>query len=169
LTSFSMPNPKNPNNGQLLVLNSATVVRSTGEVIFQNLTWSVREEETWAVVGTIGSGKTSLAETILGRFLVQTGTIAWPFIERLRAKGRSINWPSDVFRYVSFKEQSYLFSYGRHYYQQRFNFIEPQDDHREAGNSRSTTVVSYQAFEWTNPPGSHRPSALVRSGMADSR
>ena len=31
-------------------------------------------------------------------------------------------------RLVSFKEESGLFSYGRHYYQQRFNFIEPQDD-----------------------------------------
>jgi len=149
LTSFSMPNRENPNSGQLLVLNSATVVRSTGEVIFQNLTWSVREEETWAVVGTIGSGKTSLAETILGRFLVQTGTIAWPFIERLRAKGRSINWPSDVFRYVSFKEQSYLFSYGRHYYQQRFNFIEPQDDLTLEAFLLAETAASPEILEAT--------------------
>jgi molybdate transport system ATP-binding protein len=29
---------------------------------------------------------------------------------------------------VSFKEESGVFSYGKHYYQQRFNFIEPQDD-----------------------------------------
>jgi molybdate transport system ATP-binding protein len=29
---------------------------------------------------------------------------------------------------VAFKEESRLFSYGRHYYQQRFNFIEPDDD-----------------------------------------
>ncbi len=29
---------------------------------------------------------------------------------------------------VSFKEESRLFTYGRHYYQQRFNFIEPLDN-----------------------------------------
>jgi molybdate transport system ATP-binding protein len=46
----------------------------------------------------------------------------------LRARGRAIAWPSDVIRQVSFKEESHLFSYGRHYYQQRYNFIEPRDD-----------------------------------------
>ncbi len=39
-----------------------------------------------------------------------------------------IDWPSQVIERVSFKEESRLFSYSRHYYQQRFNFIEPDDD-----------------------------------------
>jgi molybdate transport system ATP-binding protein len=113
---------------RMVDLQSATVVRSELDVVFRNLTWTINEGETWAIVGSLGSGKTSLAETLLGRLRVTAGTITWPFLDRLRATGRTINWPSDVIRYVSFKEQSHLFSYGRHYYQQRFNFIEPQDD-----------------------------------------
>ncbi|HEV3236966.1 MAG TPA: ATP-binding cassette domain-containing protein, partial [Gemmataceae bacterium] len=113
---------------RIVDLQSATVVRSELDVVFRDLTWTINEGETWAMVGPLGSGKTSLAETLLGRLRVTSGNIIWPLLDRLRAAGRTINWPSDVIRYVSFKEQSHLFSNGRHYYQQRFNFIEPQDD-----------------------------------------
>src|SRR5205807_4911577 len=71
---------------------------------------------------------TSLAELLVGRYRLEAGTIGWPFIDRLRAAGRPVAWPSEVIRRVAFKEESWLFSYGRHYYQQRFNFIEPHDD-----------------------------------------
>src|SRR5439155_18854445 len=75
-----------------------------------------------------GSGKTTLAEALLGRLRLDGGTIAWPLLERLRASGRALGWPAEVIRLVSFKEESWRFSYARHYYQQRFNFIEPHDD-----------------------------------------
>src|SRR5258707_6806891 len=113
---------------QLVDFENATVARGGGEVALRDLTWTVREGETWAVIGTVGSGKTTLAEVILGKHRLQSGTVRWPLLDRLRASGRSIAWPSDVIRHVSFKEDSHLFSYGRHYYQQRFNFIEPRDD-----------------------------------------
>jgi len=112
----------------VLLLDSAIIVRPGGEVVFRDLTWTVREGETWAVVGPIGSGKTTLAEVLLGQHHLESGTIAWPLLDHLQAGGRPISWPSDAIRHVAFKEESWLFSYGRHYYQQRFNFIEPQDD-----------------------------------------
>lgn len=112
----------------LLVLESATIVRLGGDVVFRDLNWTIREGETWAVVGPIGSGKSTLAEVLLGRHRLEAGTRTWPFLQRLRLAGRTIAWPSEVIQRVSFKEESALFSYGRHYYQQRFNFIEPQDD-----------------------------------------
>src|SRR5262249_55499857 len=80
------------------------------------------------VVGPAGSGKTTLAEAMLGRRHLEGGSLTWPFLERLRASGRAVGWPSEVIRLVSFREESWLFSPSRHYYQQRFNFIEPQDD-----------------------------------------
>jgi molybdate transport system ATP-binding protein len=97
-------------------------------VAFRGLSWTVREGQTWAVVGPVGSGKTTLAEVVLGRHRVELGDVGWPLVDRLRAAGRAVAWPSDVIRRVSFKEDSWLFSYSRHYYQQRFNFIEPADD-----------------------------------------
>src|SRR5262249_21446057 len=113
---------------RLIVFESATFARNEDEPLFEDFNWSVREGETWAIVGPIGSGKTTLAELILGRRHLQSGSIDWPLLDRLRARGRIVNWPRDVIGYVSFKEKSHPFSYARHYYQQRFNFIEPQDD-----------------------------------------
>src|SRR5580658_9612505 len=104
----------------------AKVWRPTGETAFLDLNWMIREGETWAVVGPIGSGKSTLIEAIAGRMRVEGAS--WPFVDRLKTSGRRIDWPSEVIQRVSFKEESRLFSYSRHYYQQRFNFIEPNDD-----------------------------------------
>lgn len=116
------------NDTHLFRIDSVTAVRPTGETAFDNLSWSMREGETWAIVGGVGSGKTALTELLLGRLRVASGTTEWPLIDRLRAAGRPIAWPSEVIGRVAFKEESRLFSYGKHYYQQRFNFIEPEDD-----------------------------------------
>src|SRR5207245_1873154 len=112
----------------LFFLENATAVRPGGKVALRDLCWIVGEGETWAVVGPVASGKTSLARVILGRCRIESGVIGWPLLDRLRAAGRTIAWPSDVIHHVAFKEESWLFSHGRHYYQQRFNFIEPRDD-----------------------------------------
>src|SRR5947209_808946 len=109
-------------------LAGATVVRPTGEVVFEDLSWSVREGETWALVGPVGSGKTALTDVLLGKLRVTAGQVDWPLVDRLRSTGRRIAWPSEIVGRVGFKEESRLFSYGRHYYQQRYNFIEPDDD-----------------------------------------
>lgn len=106
----------------------ATVVRPNGEAVFEGLSWTVREGEPWAIVGPVGSGKTALTDVLLGRLRVTAGALEWPLVDRLRAAGRRIGWPSEFVSRVGFKEESRLFSYGRHYYQQRYNFIEPDDD-----------------------------------------
>src|SRR5207244_1339790 len=114
-----------------------TAVRPGGPAVLRDLSWTVRAGETWAVVGPVGSGKTTLAEVILGRVRLQSGTIAWPFLKRTGAA-----FPSDVIQKVSFKDDSWLFSYSRHYYQQRFNFIEPQDDLTLEGFLRAGSPAS---------------------------
>jgi molybdate transport system ATP-binding protein len=133
----------------LLFLDAATVVRLGGDVALRDLTWTVREGETWAVVGPVGSGKTTLAEVVLGQHRLTAGTIGWPLLDRLWAEGRSIAWPSDVIERVSFKEESWRFSYGRHYYQQRFNFIEPRDDLTLEAFLCSGTVAPDEALHVT--------------------
>jgi len=112
----------------LFRLAHATVVRPSGERVFEDLSWTVHEGETWAIVGPVGSGKTALTDVLAGRLRVETGSLDWPLVERLRATGRPIAWPAEIVGRVGFKEESRLFSYSRHYYQQRFNFIEPADD-----------------------------------------
>jgi molybdate transport system ATP-binding protein len=107
-------------------LEHATVVRG-GRVVLSALNWSVREGEAWAVVGPTGSGKTTLAEVLTGRLSPAGGAVRWPLLERLRAAGRKADYPSQVVAHVTFKEESRLFSYAGHYYQQRFEFADADE------------------------------------------
>src|SRR5262249_42192636 len=120
--------PRRPPAPPIVNLEAVTAVRAGGDIAVRELNWTIRHGETWAIVGPVGSGKTALAETLLGRHHVRSGELTWPLIEHLRTAGRRVGWPADVVHLVAFKEESGLFSYARHYYQQRFNFIEPQDD-----------------------------------------
>src|SRR5205823_1022833 len=108
-------------------LDRVTVAQPGGHVVFRDLSWTVREGQTWAVVGPVGSGKTTLAETLLGKHPTPHGEVRWPLIDRLRAAGRHVNYPSEVIRHVTFKEESRLFSYAGHYYQQRFEFADEDE------------------------------------------
>ena len=126
----------------VLFLQDATVVRPGGETVFRGLNWTIHEGETWAIVGPVGSGKTSLVDVLLGRLHIESGAIGWPLLDRLRAAGRAVSWPSDVIKRVSFREESWLFSYAWHYYQQRFNFIESRDDLTLDAFLRSGTPAS---------------------------
>jgi molybdate transport system ATP-binding protein len=108
-------------------LTGATVVRD-GRAVFDHFNWTVRAGEAWAVVGPTGSGKTTLAEALLGRHALHGGSLAWPLFDRLRASGRRIDYASQAVAHVTFKEDSRLFSYAGRYYQQRFEFADSDSD-----------------------------------------
>ncbi len=116
-----------PVGAPLIEMRGAQIVRGQRPIL-PDLTWTLRAGQTWAIVGPIAAGKTTLAETLQGKHRVTAGSITWPLLEYMRRQGRDVAFPSEVIRRVSFKEQSNLFSYTRHYYQQRFNFIEAEDD-----------------------------------------
>ena len=129
-----------PSDQPLAILDHVAVNRPGGAAIFRDLSWTARLGETWAVIGPTGAGKTTLTDLLLGRRRPHAGTISWPLFDS----------PADAIRRVTFKEDSWLFSYTRHYYQQRFNFIEPQDDlsldaFLRAGSSASDIEVSAAA------------------------
>ena len=111
----------------LIVLEHVTVAHPGGSAVLRDFSWTIREGETWAVVGPVGSGKTTLAETLLGKYPTPTGEIRWPLLDHLRAAGHPAKYPSDIIRHVAFKEDSRLFTYAGHYYQQRFEFADADE------------------------------------------
>jgi molybdate transport system ATP-binding protein len=111
----------------LVIFNNAAVARSAGPAILHNVSWTIREGETWAIVGPMGSGKSTLVEAVLGKHRIAEGEVSWPLLESLRQAGHHIAYPAEVMRLVSFKEESRLFSYADHYYQQRFEFADADD------------------------------------------
>jgi molybdate transport system ATP-binding protein len=113
--------------GELIVMTAASFARPGGAVAVRDVTWTVRDGEAWAVTGPTGSGKTTLVNAVAGQLRVAAGRVEWPIIDRARAAGKKAEWPSDVIRRVSFREDSRLFSYRGHYYQQRFEFGDDPD------------------------------------------
>ena len=111
----------------LIVFDRATIERTGGPAVLRDLSWTLRDGETWAVVGTMGSGKSTFLEAIRGKHRIAEGSAAWPWLETLRRSGRAIVFPAEIMRSVSFKEESRLFSYSGHYYQQRFEFADAEE------------------------------------------
>jgi molybdate transport system ATP-binding protein len=105
----------------IVELENVTVVRG-GHAVLSGLNWTLREGEAWAFVGPTGSGKTTLAEVILGKHSPGTGVVRWPLLDRLH-----VAYPSQAIAHVTFKEESRLFSYAGHYYQQRFEFADSDE------------------------------------------
>ena len=138
-------------------LTNATVVRD-GRPVFQGFNWTVQEGEAWAVVGPTGSGKTTLAEALLGRHSLHGGDLVWPLFDRLRAAGRTADYVSQVIGHVTFKEDSRLFSYAGRYYQQRFEFADSDSD----------TPLSLDQFlrSGTHAPEAQRAALYERLGIA---
>ena len=136
----------------LVVLDRVTVSHPGGPPVLRDLSWTIRDSETWAVVGPIGSGKTTLAETLAGKHPVASGEIRWPLLDRLRAAGHPAKYPSDLVRHVAFKEDSRLFTYAGHYYQQRFEFADADEpltlaDFLRAGTAATDAEV-HEAARW---------------------
>jgi molybdate transport system ATP-binding protein len=121
----------------LVVLDRLTVARPGGPPVLGGLSWTIRDGQTWAVVGPTGSGKTTLAEVLLGKLPVRSGAIAWPLLARVGAA-----YPSEVIRHVGFAENSRLFSYAGHYYQQRFEFADADEPLTLADFLRADTAAT---------------------------
>ena len=96
---------------ELFRFDGATIERM-GPVL-SNFSWVGSTGQTWAVVGPTGSGKTTLLEALAGKHRVSHGTRTLP--------------NAACIRYVGFREDSRLFSPANFYYQQRFEFNEPDE------------------------------------------
>lgn len=107
---------------KLIEIENGRFVRMGNEVAIQDLSWVWQDGETWAITGDVGSGKTTFLDLLLGQLRQTEGQIHWPILEVLRRAGRPVAWPSEIMERVSFKEESRLFSYGKHYYQQPLRF-----------------------------------------------
>ncbi|CDS13401.1 hypothetical protein LRAMOSA05579 [Lichtheimia ramosa] len=112
-------------NATLVEFKHANIYRfGTKEPVLKDLSLELKRDQRLVIVGPVSAGKSTLAEALSGRHLVQPITAAsWPVIDKSKSP-----YPSDHIHLVSFREESNAFSYSGHYYQERFNFSDPDND-----------------------------------------
>lgn len=113
-----------------LTVNSVAA-RSTDQLLFKELSFTIHEGESWAILGASASGKTSLLETLLGKHPIVEGSIHYHFYERLKkqqALPAHVHSFRDLVAFVAqqhhFKNLSNTTSF---YYQQRFHMSDAED------------------------------------------
>ncbi|MBL7770628.1 MAG: ATP-binding cassette domain-containing protein [Flavipsychrobacter sp.] len=100
--------------------------------LFQDLDFTIRVGETWAIAGDSGSGKTSLLKALAGQLPITGGRWEAAFFEPLKKNG---NLPADpLFSWrnlVAFVDARHRFTNLSHtntfYYQQRYNSCDAED------------------------------------------
>jgi molybdate transport system ATP-binding protein len=90
-------------------------------LLFQQISWTIKENEQWVIIGPTGSGKTSLINAITGKYILRQGMVKYPLLEKFRPSPDAYLPLKNHIAVVSFGEDSALLSYSDFYYQQRFN------------------------------------------------
>jgi len=123
-------------NGVILAFDKITV-RSLNQVIFKDLSFEIRENENWALIGESGSGKSALLETIAGRLGVSNGYVDHTYFDSRPGLAEGlVNWHKRVSFVSSRHNFRNLSNTTEFYYQQRYNSFDSDD---------APTVASYLA------------------------
>jgi molybdate transport system ATP-binding protein len=109
-------------NAEVLVEVRGLTVRREGSAVLKRLDWRVRRGEHWAVVGPSGSGKSALAEALLGEVLVAEGQVVYP----LAGERAPEELPPGYVRRVSFSDQRELVASTSSYLQGRYESLEEE-------------------------------------------
>jgi molybdate transport system ATP-binding protein len=114
---------------RLFSLNNLSVKRGA-KTVLTTVSLAIDRGQCWAVVGPIGSGKTTLVQVLAGQLPAMRDQLP----HRTQAT------------LVSFREESHQFSYTRHFYQQRYQatLVDNQD------GKPALTVRGYLAPVWSD-------------------
>jgi molybdate transport system ATP-binding protein len=113
-------------------------IQQFGKTIFDQLDFTIREGETWAVVGAAGAGKTSLLRALAGQLPVTGGFQSMPFYDDYKAariaSGSDEDSLSPLFTWrnlISLVDTRHHFTNLSNtedfYYQQRYNSCDAED------------------------------------------
>lgn len=95
--------------------NVEVIRRGYEHPTLRDVSFDIHSNASWAIVGPVASGKTTLAESLLGRHRL-IGKAEWPMLS-----GSRYIPPEEAIHYVSFKEESKFFSYSNSFLQERYH------------------------------------------------
>ncbi|KAI0301736.1 P-loop containing nucleoside triphosphate hydrolase protein [Multifurca ochricompacta] len=120
---------QSPSTYDVLCIPKANIYRfgdpNSAQPVLRDVNWTVREGESWAVVGSGASEKTALLETLLGNMRISPPPPGGPFPSLSLKQSRPIN--ESVFL-VSFAHRQPAFSGGAFYdYTARYGVVREED------------------------------------------
>ncbi|WP_258104593.1 ATP-binding cassette domain-containing protein [Marinoscillum sp. MHG1-6] len=114
-----------------LIIAKDAVIKFRAQTIFENLNFEWPTGQHWAIVGSNGSGKSALLQTLAGKFIVGNGSLRHPFsipFEEIEKPGNSFFTYHDLIQLVDirheFRNKSNLKEF---YFQQRYNSDDADD------------------------------------------
>lgn len=106
-------------------------VHGYNQVLFDDLDFSVRQGEHWALTGASGSGKSALLDTIGGKFYIPKGQAEYPLLDRYTLEEQKKDPLFSHYKLIAQVSSRYNFrnlsNTGDMYYQQRFNSNDSED------------------------------------------
>lgn len=128
-------------------------VQYHGKKLFNKLDFTVRDGETWALVGPAGSGKSSLLKALAGELPVSGGLQILNFYEKYKDDSNAIISPVFTWRnLISFVDARHHFTNlsntENFYYQQRYNSCDAEDAPTVRDYLKKETRQKYQSY-WT--------------------
>ncbi len=117
-------------NNSLIHIHNATI-KQGGDIIIENVHWTIKPGEQWAVTGMAGSGKTSLLNLLNGTGYLSAGNIERPLLTHIAAQNTTTyngipgNWHQlVVMSGTKFNLKDNTNTATNLYYQQRYNATE---------------------------------------------
>jgi len=98
------------NNSELIEINAVTP-RIEKLAFTHPITWSIKKDENWAIIGSNGAGKTLLIDILTGKHALKSGSVKTLNNERI----------SSIIKSVAFSDIYSIIDTQNSYYQQRWN------------------------------------------------
>lgn len=132
----------------MIHLQNITAGKGTTPILTK-IDWQIKAGQHWAIIGHMGSGKTTLQETIIGKTRIFEGAIRHDHLKTSHSSEERKN----AIKLVSFTDTSKLFNSVNavHYYQQRYQAFD-SDGH--------LTVLEYLETEGLDPTNSQHRSFI---------
>jgi molybdate transport system ATP-binding protein len=96
-----------------------------GIPVFEDINWTLKPNENWAIIGKTGAGKTSFIDLIMGKMTVKKGEITYPFLHSKAIQEKGYFRLAEYVAVVRFNIS--LINYKQFYYQQRYYSSENEE------------------------------------------
>jgi molybdate transport system ATP-binding protein len=110
----------------MLISCKDITVQIGSQRLFENTSWELQRNQRWAIIGTVGSGKSILGKALSGKAPLVQGEIDYYFDENNITQGRPYLYPNEILTLSSETHRAFLNRYTG-YHQARWQSFEGEE------------------------------------------